>query len=80
LNRVLKKLFVIKGWQSLSFMLTGSARVKGLNVLQWGEGFKSSYLQPMCHLAHLGYVAYLFRLHGIGSDMCQPFIKWKIMK
>jgi len=38
----------------MSFMLIGSARVKGLNLLQGGEGFKLSHLQPMCHLAHLG--------------------------
>jgi len=37
-------------------MLISGAKVKNLNILQEGKGFKSSYLQPMRHLTRLGYV------------------------
>jgi len=37
-------------------MLIGGAKVKDLDILQEGKRFKSSYFQPMRHLARLGYV------------------------
>jgi hypothetical protein len=34
-------------------MLIGGAKVENLNLFQKGEGFKLSYMQPMCNLPNL---------------------------
>jgi len=48
-NRLTKNIFITKGWQYSLFMLSGCSMVKDLNLPKGGEGFKSSYLQPMFH-------------------------------